>query len=329
MPVKLYLKDRKILYELDLNSRQPLSAVAKKVGLSKQTTINRVRRLEHEGAIQKYLAVIDLSRLGYSGYKVLLRFQSADNDLRAELVGYVKAHSNVEFVSSTDGNFDLNFNIFAKNIEELDGYLREFNNRFGRFISERQMMPLIVGKFYPRACLVVKKERERAKMAHFGIRKEEAAMPGIDAKDRAILKALGQNARADVKGMANAVSLSPDAVRLRIRRLESDGIIQQYAIVLGVGAVGRLNYKVLIRLENLDDRKSKALEEYWSRHPNVWFSSRAIGPWDEEVNVDAASPAEFRVIMSEIKERFSGIIRDYSILAMYSIDKLDFYPFGR
>ena len=37
-PIKLDKKDRKILYQLDINSRQTLSQLAKKVGLSKQTT---------------------------------------------------------------------------------------------------------------------------------------------------------------------------------------------------------------------------------------------------------------------------------------------------
>ena len=45
MAIKLDLKDRKILYELDINSRQPFAAIAKKVGLSKQTVINRVKKL--------------------------------------------------------------------------------------------------------------------------------------------------------------------------------------------------------------------------------------------------------------------------------------------
>jgi len=329
MPVKLDLKDRKILYALDLDSRQPLSSVAKKVGLSKQTTINRVRRLEREGAIQKYLAVMDLSKFGYSGYKVLLRFQSADKEKRAEIVSYVERHPNVEFCSLTDGNFDLNFNIFARNIEELDGLLRDFYNRFGRFISERQMMPLIVGKFYPRACLLGKKEREAPAPAHFGISKEGGQLPKLDAADRIILKALAQDARADVLGMAKAASLSPDAVRLRVRRLEKEGVIQKYVLLPNSPKLGRLDYKVLIRLENVDEEKARAMEEYLSRHPNVWFSSRAVGPWDEEVNINAKDAGEFRAIMNGIKERFAGIIRDYSILAMYSIGKLDFYPFEK
>jgi len=47
MTYELDLKDKKILYELDINSRQPNSEIAKKVGLSKQIVGLRIKKLEH------------------------------------------------------------------------------------------------------------------------------------------------------------------------------------------------------------------------------------------------------------------------------------------
>ena len=328
MAIKLDLKDRKILYELDLNSRQPFAAIAKKVGLGKQTVINRVKKLESEGAIQKYLAIIDLAKLGYSGCKVFLRLQSADKQKIAEIASYLENHPNVQWACSTDGNFDLNFNIFARNNEELDGYLKELNNHYGKFIGEREVMALTFGKFYLREYLVGSSESRLKKPLYFGTRKEGGQEPEIDGKDRIILSSLGKDARADVKKMAHAASLSPDAVRLRIRKLEKAGIIQNYVLVLGNSALGQMNYKVLFRLENLDERREKAFEEYLRAHPNVWFSSKGIGRYDEEMNVEVKSQEEFRSVMNGIKERFSGIVRDYTVLSIYSIDKFDFYPFA-
>ena len=45
MPNELDLKDRKILYELDINSRQSNSEIAKKTGLSKQVIGLRIKKL--------------------------------------------------------------------------------------------------------------------------------------------------------------------------------------------------------------------------------------------------------------------------------------------
>jgi len=55
----LDLKDRKILYYLDINSRQSNSDIAKKVGLSKEVVNYRIKRLEKEGIIKGYYTVLD------------------------------------------------------------------------------------------------------------------------------------------------------------------------------------------------------------------------------------------------------------------------------
>ena len=48
MAIKLDLKDRKILYELDMNSRKSNTEIAKKVGLSKQVVGFRIKKLIDE-----------------------------------------------------------------------------------------------------------------------------------------------------------------------------------------------------------------------------------------------------------------------------------------
>jgi len=53
--VNIDLKDRKILYELDLNARQSLNEIGKKVGLNKDSVAYRIKRMEDEGIIKKLL----------------------------------------------------------------------------------------------------------------------------------------------------------------------------------------------------------------------------------------------------------------------------------
>jgi len=62
----LDLKDRKILYELDLNCRQSNAQIGKKVGLSKEVVKYRIKRMEEEGIISGYWTEIDSYRLGYT-----------------------------------------------------------------------------------------------------------------------------------------------------------------------------------------------------------------------------------------------------------------------
>jgi Lrp/AsnC family leucine-responsive transcriptional regulator len=63
---KIDLKDRKILYELDLDARQSLTQVGKKVGLKKDIVSYRIKRMQDEGIIKNFwtamLCVIILNR---------------------------------------------------------------------------------------------------------------------------------------------------------------------------------------------------------------------------------------------------------------------------
>jgi len=54
----------------------------------------------------------------------------------------------------------------------------------------------------------------------------------LDAKDLAILSLLQQNARMTVKGIADTIHLSTTPVHERIKRMEANGVIKQYATLV-------------------------------------------------------------------------------------------------
>lgn len=54
----------------------------------------------------------------------------------------------------------------------------------------------------------------------------------LDAKDMAILNLLQQNARMTVKEIAEKIHLSTTPVHERIKRMETSGVIKQYATLL-------------------------------------------------------------------------------------------------
>jgi Lrp/AsnC family leucine-responsive transcriptional regulator len=62
------------------------------------------------------------------------------------------------------------------------------------------------------------------------VQKEE--MPVLDKTDLAILKLLQQNARITIKEISGKVHLSTTPVHERIRRMEENGVIKQYATIV-------------------------------------------------------------------------------------------------
>ena len=61
-------KDRKILLELDKNSRQTDSEIAKKVRLSKQITNYRIQNLKKKKIISNFYTVVNAGNLGFNSY---------------------------------------------------------------------------------------------------------------------------------------------------------------------------------------------------------------------------------------------------------------------
>lgn len=69
-PIKLDKKDRKILYQLDIDGRQTLSQLGKKISLSKQVVDYRLKNLVKTSVISEFYTVINFSKLGYTQYKL-------------------------------------------------------------------------------------------------------------------------------------------------------------------------------------------------------------------------------------------------------------------
>lgn len=67
-----------------------------------------------------------------------------------------------------------------------------------------------------------------------GGQKEQSASTSVqlDAKDLAILKLLQQNARITVKEISEKVHLSTTPVHERVKRMEDNGVIRQYATLV-------------------------------------------------------------------------------------------------
>lgn len=323
MPLKLDLKDRKILYQLDINSRQSNSEIAKKVGLSKQVVGFRIKRLVKEKIISFFYSVIDISKLGFTVHKNFLRLQNLDSGKEKEIIEFLKNHPNVVWIASCDGRFDLAFGTWAKNMQFLDQTLTELNKEFGEYIAERQIATIIRGDYFIRDYLINKKQASSYRQSFFG------AVPSpvkMDENDWKILLMLGKNSRNTAVDIAKEIKLSADAVGERIRKLQKSGVIRHYNIVPNESKYPFLHYKVLIGFRNISEQREKTLREYCRRNPNIIYIVKSLGPWEFEIDLEVESAEQFREIMMGIKTTFNDILKDYSALTIYKVHKYNFCP---
>ena len=86
--VEIDLKDRKILYELDLNCRQSNVQIGKKVGLSKEVVKYRITRMQDEGIITCFWTAINTLKLGYYCFRIYINFLDVSSDIKNEIILY-------------------------------------------------------------------------------------------------------------------------------------------------------------------------------------------------------------------------------------------------
>lgn len=320
--IKLDIKARKIIYQLDINSRQPNSEIAKKVGLSKQVVGIRIKHFIEENLFSFY-SVIDISKLGFTVHKNFLRLQNLNRNKEIEMINFLKNHPNVVWVASCDGKFDLAFGTWAKDVAFLDKTIKELNKKFGDNISEREIATIIRGEYFIRDYLISKKEPSSFRESFFGSIPEKT---NVDETNWRILLELGKDSRTPALKIAGIIGISADSVADRIRKLERSGVIRHYNIVPNESKYPYIHYKVLLGLRNISEEREKNLIEYCRLNPNIVYIVKALGPWEFEIDMEVESVEQYRIIMMDIKTKFNDILKDYSVLHIYQVHKYNFCP---
>ena len=183
----LDLKDKKILYYLDLDSRKPINQIAKKVGLSKDLVNYRIKRLEKEQYILGYQTIIDFKKLGYLTIRTRATLINTTPQKEKEIIGFLIKQNKVFFILELEGT-ELTFGLMVKEIEELNEFYKEFEIKFKKFFSGKKFAIYSNLYHFNRNYLGNFKEKNTLKL---GFSKKEK----IDELGFKILKILSKNAR--------------------------------------------------------------------------------------------------------------------------------------
>ena len=122
--------DEKIIHLYGKDVRQPLHKVAKDVGVSIETVRKRIKKLEKNKVIVGYKTDMDLSKLGYQGYRVDFYLKSVKRN--KEIFEYLKNHKNFYQINDSIGGADIETEIIIENLvlllEELEKIAKRFKD---------------------------------------------------------------------------------------------------------------------------------------------------------------------------------------------------------
>ena len=124
--IELDALDRRILSEMQANARISNTDLADKVGLSASPCWRRVRRLEQEGVIDRYVTVLDPEKLGL-GVSVFVRvtLEKHTATLKKDFEVVILERPEVMDCYSMTGNHDYLLRIVVPDIMAYERFLDE------------------------------------------------------------------------------------------------------------------------------------------------------------------------------------------------------------
>lgn len=319
MVYELDLKDSKILFELDKNSRKSYSEIAKKVGVSKQVVKFRVERMIERGIIEEFITTWNIGALGYTDYAILFKFKGATKDDENQIINYFKESNNVSWVVSTEGQWDLLINTRWKTIADYFDFLQQFTYKFGGKIKARTFYFRTRLSYFNRKYLIEEKIPKEISRDIF-VPAEKAELDEIDIK---IGLKLSKNSRATLQELAKEAGITPEAVSYRIKRLEKLGLIHHW-IRINLEKIGFYYFKAIFSLRNITAKRLQDFVGYGETHPNVIYLIQEIGLADVHFDFEVKGRGELRKIMDEIREKFPDIIDSCEILTITKEHKLNY-----
>lgn len=121
----------------------------------------------------------------------------------------------------------------------------------------------------------------------------------VDAKDQQLLSLLRNNARTPVVELARTLGVARATVQNRMRRLERDGVIRGYTVLVGTDREQSVVRALMsIRCENADEADViKCLRG----NPHVAAVHHTTGRWDLIAEIHADSLAGFNTIVGNLR----------------------------
>lgn len=311
--IKLDKLDRKILYELDLNARQSLSELSKKLKKSRTVIDYRIRQLQKKKLITNFVTLLDAGKLGLMVWNVYLEFQNIDKEIEKKIIEHLVNNRKIWWVAKTTGNWNLIYSICVKDVEEFYNNVAEFNIKFGPYIL-RQSLAAHVDIIYMNRGYFINKP---------GISKKWYILDKVhlDETDKKILSKLAINARMPSTEIAQKINSTARIVSYRIKELLNKGVISRFRLQPDVSKIGYGYYKAIFHLKDYSKKKDSALLEYCRQLVYVMHYERKIGPWMLEMEMDCKSYQHFTETLRTMKEKFSDFIQSYEEMLIYEEPK--------
>ena len=318
---KIDVKDRKILYQLDLNSRQSLKTIGSKVRLSKSVVQYRIDRLVKTGIIKNFYTSINFYKLGYINLGIYINYQYYTPEIEKEIIQYFVNSKHAWFIANIQGKFDAIVLFSVSNMNQFFSFWKKTLTKY-RFYFQSALISFFSKTHYLPISYLLEEQDTTQRLEHELI--DGGTKVAIDDTDRAILEHISLNSRKPIIEIAEKLKISSTSVANRIKKLENIKVINGYRINIDYLKLGLQLFNVQFNLRNYD--KINHILSYVKRNPYLISASEVIDSCDLSLNYHIKNFNELHFIIKDIYNKFPNDIRNHMTNSFPEIYKQNYNP---
>ncbi|MFX0139413.1 MAG: winged helix-turn-helix transcriptional regulator [Candidatus Hodarchaeota archaeon] len=320
---KIDIKDRKILYQLDLNCRQSNTQIGKKVGLKKDVVAYRIKRMQDEGIIKTFWTAINTFKLGYNVYRIYVNFDYVvRSEVKDEIIQHFNDYRNSWAVLSVQGPIDFDAVIWVKDVFEFykfwDKTLEKYEDYFAKYAVSFYIKTVDYTKSY-----LITDENVETDRIMYTINSGGTPIE-IDEIDYKLLNELAINARVPLIELAKKLKCSSQTVNYRINNLVKKGIIKAFRVYVDYSKIGLQNITVDIYLKKY--KQKNTIIKHIQKNPNFFCLNIAVGWADLTLEFAIENMHKLMEIMEDLDSKFPGSIKKHDLWLSKKVHKERWLP---
>ncbi|ROI13850.1 Lrp/AsnC family transcriptional regulator [Epilithonimonas hominis] len=116
-------KDKLILSLLQEDSTLSVKEISEKIGLTFTPTYERIKNLEKQGVVEKYVAILNREKLGINIVVYCnIRLKEQSQKTLQEFEDYISKYDEVQEIISLSGEYDYMLKILASDINSYNNF---------------------------------------------------------------------------------------------------------------------------------------------------------------------------------------------------------------
>lgn len=139
---EINLVDERILKSISQNSRKNIIDIARETNITVDVVKYRLKKLKEQGIISGFTIQINLEKIGYELYSLLVYTSNINKDLEKSLHAFAQIHPNILFVARLLGSWEFEILLEVQNYAEFEKVLKEFRHQFSVQLRDVEILRL-------------------------------------------------------------------------------------------------------------------------------------------------------------------------------------------